>query len=289
MPSHVQRVGLKTYAYEPGVFGEYVDITEAELTTRTGAAPLVNTPIDIEDLVVEADNHLIVRELDRMESSVWTLLTTGTLAIQLDRPDGTQQGYADSYPIQTIAAPIPWATVATATPIKNFQAVQQMGIGHSVDLGAGATAFMNSVTSNNLLNNANAADLGGRREQFGATFNSVPEINQYLLAQNLPRMQVYDNGFQPAAGPGGAGAFRKFIPDNTVVVVGRRPGNARVGEYQLTRNASNGFLPGSYRYVIDRANGMNGEKRTPANIEVHRGHNGGPAIYYPSAVVVMNV
>ena len=53
-PTHVQRVGLKTYSYEPGVFGEFVTVTEEELTKRAGTAPLDTTPIDVSDLVLGA-------------------------------------------------------------------------------------------------------------------------------------------------------------------------------------------------------------------------------------------
>ena len=290
-PTHVQRLGSKTYNYEPGVFGEFVDITETELTQRAGSVAISAAPIPITDLVMAAEMQLVNRELDRMEASISTLLTTGTLTLTLDGPNGTQQAYSDSYTAQTFSATIPWATVATATPIRDFQAVQQLGVGISVDLGAGATAYMNSVTSNRLLNNTNVNDFGGKRSNYGATLNNLANINQYLLAQNLPKIQVDDRGYYPLYGQKGGvtKGFKKFLPDGTVVVVGKRPGNAMVGEYQLTRNMSNGGNPGSYAYIIDRVNGTNAEKRTPANIEVHRGHNGGPALYYPSSLVIMSV
>ncbi len=290
-PTRVQRVGNKTYTYEPGVFGEFVDITESELTRRSGYSP-VGTPIDVTDLVVDADNQLINRELDRIESTIWTLLTTGTFSIKMDGPNGTQVGFTDTFSIQTYAASVAWATAATATPITNFQAVQQLGAaaGHSVDLGAGAVAYMNSVTSNRMLNNTNASDLSGRRINGGNTTNSIADVNKYLAAQNLPQIQVYDGGYQSTVTVGATvGTYTKFIPDGKAVVVGKRTSGAKIGEYLKTRNASNGLMPGSYAYTIDRANGVNAEKRTPANIERHRGHNGGPVIYLPSAVVVMSV
>lgn len=288
-PTHVQRVGLKTFAYEPGVFGEFVDINEQELVRRAGSAPIDTTPIDVTDLVMEADEQLIGREFDRMEASVWSILTTGTLSLSKPGPNAATIAYTDTYPIQSYTASVTWGTSATATPIKDFQNVQQLQLGRSVDFGAGAVAYANQVTLNKLMNNQNTADLNGRRTQYGATINNLADIGSYWQAQNLPRLVAYDQGYFATIGLTGAGSFTKFIPDNKVVVVGKRPGNARVGEYQLTRNASNNLNAGSYRYMIDRINGVNGEKRTPANIEVHRGHNGGPAVYYPSAIVVMNV
>lgn len=287
-PTRVRRVGNKTYAYEPGVFGEYVDITETELTRRAGYSP-IGTDIDVSDLVTEADSQLMNRELDRIESTIWTLLTTGTFSIKLDGPNGTQVGFNDTFALQTYSAVVPWATSATATPIADFQKVQQLGVGHSVDLGAGAIAYMNSVTSNRMLNNANAADYNGRRIS-ASTINSVADFNRYLLAQNLPQIQVTDSGYQPTITVTNVTPpFTKFLPDGTVVVIGKRSSGAKIGEYVKTRNASNGLQPGSYAYTIDRANGVNAEKRTPANIERHRGHNGGAVLYLPSSIVVMSV
>jgi len=287
-PTRVARIGQKIFEYEPGVFGEFVDFTETELLTRAGSVDIPSTPINIDDLILEADDLLISREWDRIEWSIWTLLTTGTISIVLDGPDGTQVGYYDTYPIQTYTATVPWATSATATPILNFQTVQQMGqaAGYSVDFGANAKAYMNQVTANRLLNNQNNSDLNGRRLANGSTFNNIPQINSFLIAQNLPQIVPYDQGYAPTLG---SNKIIKFIPDGVVVVVGQRPGGAAVGNYIKTRNVANGFRPGSYRKVIDRVNGNNAEQRVPPNLEVHRGHNGGPAIYYPSAVVVMNV
>lgn len=285
-PSRVQRIGQKTYEYEPGVFGEFVDITETELTIRAGSIDNVAAvPIDIGDLVAEADEILIGRELDRIESSNWALLTTGTIAIKIDGPDGVQTGFQDTFDIQTYTAPIAWATSATAVPFRNFQTVQQLGVGKGVDLGAGAVAVMNTITFNHMMNNTNASDLAGRRVEGGNTVDDMNQVNRILLAKGLPTIRLYDEGYLPTKG----GTFTKFVPDNKVVIIGRRASGAKVGEYIMTRNASNGFRPGSYRYVKDRANGVLAEKRTPANIEIHRGHNGGPVIYYPSAIVVMSV
>jgi hypothetical protein len=301
-PTRVVRVGHKIYEYEPGIFGEFTELTETELTIRAAGFPVETTPIDISDLYMEADELLIGRELDRVESSIWTLLTTGVLNIIMDGPDGTQVGYNDAYTFQSYSALVGWTSFSSAVPIQDFQAVQQLGIaaGHSVDFGAAAKAYATQATWNLLLNNANTADFAGKRNQYGATLNNLPAMANYLQGQNLPQPVVYDQGYIPRQGssPGtqafGGGKFKKFIPYRTIVVIGVRPQNARVGEYISTINASNNFNPGSYRYTLDRANGGgmgggNAEKRTPANIEIHRGHNGGPVIYYPTAVVVMSV
>lgn len=291
-PTRVNRVGWNTYEYEPGYFGEYIDITETELNNRAPqGVDLATTNIDVSDIINEADRQLIQREDDRIESTIWTLLTTGTISITLDGPDGTQIGFQDTYTFQSYTAPITWATSATATPLRDFQAIQQLGpaAGKSANFGTGAKAYANTVTLNRLLNNANASDFSGRRTSFGATLNNLGNFNSYLASQGLPELTAYDGGYWTKRPADVGAAFKKFIPDGTVVVVGQRPGNVPVGNYLMTRNVVNGFRPGSYRKLIDRVNGRNAEERVPPNIEIHRGHNGGVAIYYPSSVITMFV
>jgi hypothetical protein len=281
-PTRVQRVGEKTFEYEPGVFGEFLDVTETELGTRAQGVDVTTVPVDVGDLVTNLDAQLVAREDERIETSVWSVLTTGTISIKLAGPNGTQTGWTDTFTIQTFTSTVPWATFATATPMKDFESVQQLGPSKGVDLGAGAVAYMNSVTSNRMLNNQNANDLAGRRVEGGSTVNTLVDVNRYLAGRNLPQIQVYDAGYL-----NDAGTFTKYIPDGTVTVIGKRPSGARIGEYLMTICVPNNMQPGSYAFTVDRANGVNGEKRVPANIERHRGHNGGPVIYYPSAVVKM--
>ena len=280
-PTRITRVGEKTYEYEPGVFGEFLEVTESELTERSVNLNVDSDPIPVGDLVAEADEQLIGREWDRIESSIWTLLTTGTISIKIAGPNGTQVGYSDTYAIQTFTSTVAWTTSATATPLKDFQTVSQMGVGKGVSFGAGARAYMNSVTVNSMLNNTNQADLAGRRVEGGNTVDDLATVNRILVAKGAPTIVVYDEGYV-----NDANVYTKFIPDTTVVVIGQRRTGARIGRYVKTRNASNNFRPGSYRYVMDRANGGgagggNAEKRTPANLEVHRGHNGGPTMVFP--------
>jgi hypothetical protein len=279
-PAHVKRVGQNRFGYEPGVYGEFETITETELTKRAGGVT-VDTPIDVTDLVMGADDQLIVRELDRMESTIWTLVTTGTFSIS--GPTGII--HTDTFAIQTYSGS-DWSTVATATPFGDFRAVLLLARGKGVRFNATATAYMNQVTANRMLNNTNANDVGGKKGDLGANFLTLTDLNKFLMANDLPQIEVYDEGYYDDSN-----AFVPYIADDKVVVVGSRTDGETVGEYQLTRNAQNpGFAPGSYNFVKDRTgNAPDGQKYVPANIEVHRGHNGGPAIFFPSAIVVMSV
>lgn len=280
-PVHVNPVGLNEYSYTPGVYGEFMTVTETELTIRAGSTTL-DVPIPVDDLVMDRQDQLTGRELDRIEYMIWTLLTTGTFSVPLP---GGGIGFTATFTIQTQSALVAWATVATATPLKDFRATKLLGRGKGVTFGTGAKAYMNSTTANLLLSNTNASDLGGKRILGGNTVDSINGMNTILTAQGAPTIVEYDEGYYDSTN-----TFQLFIPDSKVVIVGQRPAGQRIGEYVKTLNANNpGRAPGSYSYVIDRANAINGEKRTPPNMEVHQGHNGGPTLQYPGSIVVLTV
>ena len=278
-PSSVKPVGQKRYSYEPGVYGEFEVITETELTIR---APFNNPDvvIPVDDLVTDRQDQLIVRELDRIEYCVWTLLTTGTISVPLP---GGAIGFQATFPIQTYTAAVPWATVATAAPIKDYRNLKTMGRGLGVQFGAGATSYMNTTTATNMLSNTNAADLAGRRVVAGNTLDTSEAVNRFLTSNGAPGIVEYDEGYYDDTN-----TFQLFVPNNKVVVIGQRAQGQKIGEYVKTFNRVAGG-PTSYSFTVDRVNGRNGEKVVPPNMEVHQGHNGGPVIYYPGSVVVMTV
>jgi hypothetical protein len=281
-PQSVKKTGLKRYRMDPGVYGEFETLDEDELTRRRKIGQF-GEPITIDDLVGFAQRKLLTRRLDRIELIVWTLVTTGTFSVA--GVNGIT--HTDTFPLLTFTAGTPWSTLATSTPLANFRTVQLNARGQSVSYGRKARAIMNQVTANNLLANTNANDFGGRfRLQYGQTLNSLPDINTILAGNDLPQLEVYDQGYLSDGTDGNSqGAFVPFIPNGVVAVIGGRPQGQTVGEYRMTRNANNPDLaPGAYSRVIDR-----GEDRIPRTIEVHDGHNGGPAVFFPGAITIMNV
>lgn len=274
-PTRVKPIGQKRFLMQPGVYGEYGFIDEQELTTRRVMGQF-NGNIDITDLVRDRQDNLLQRRLDRMELIIWTLLVTGTFSVA----DGTSILHTDAYTFQTFTAGVAWGTVATATPLADFRATALKSRGFSVNFGSRATVYMNRTTFNQLLSNTNVNDLGGRKAQFGASINGPADVNRVFAGDDLPSIEIYDEGYKDSTG-----TFQLFIPNNKAVLVGARRNGEVLGNYLMTRNANNpGMAPGAYMRVFDR-----GEERVPRSIEVHDGHNGGPAIYYPSAVVVMTV
>lgn len=278
-PARVKKTGAKRYMMQPGVYGEYSTIDELELTERRQYGTF-GAPVSIDDLVMREQDRLLGRRLDRIEYIGWTLLVTGTFSVA--GPDG-QVLQTDTYSLQTHSGS-DWSTPASATPLADFRAVQLLSRGHSVNFGPAARAIMNRVTWNRLVTNTNASDLGGKKGSIGQNIQSIGDINRVLGDEGLPTLEIFDGGYL-----NDAGTFVPFIADDKVIVVGQRTDGGRIGEYRMTRNANNPNLaPGAYMEVIDRGAPGPGQQ-VPRTIEVHDGHNGGPVIYFPSAVVIMSV
>lgn len=274
-PPRVSRLGINEFQMKPGVYGEYMSIDEAEMTERAKFGSLTDV-IDIGDLVAQAQQQLLHRRLTRIKYIGWTLLTTGTFSVST--LDGVT--HTDSYTMQTYSASPAWSSASTAVPLADFRAVQLLSLGYSVDFGQKATAYMNRVTWNYFIKNTNAADLYGRRTAGLGTYENVGDVNKLLAGDDLPQIVIYDKAYKDASG-----TATRYIPNNTVVVVGQRPGGRNIGNYTMTRNMNTtDGAAGPYTKVID-----NGDRAVPREIAVHDGHNGGPRLYFPSAVVVMSV
>lgn len=279
-PARVKRVGVKTWEVDPGVYGEYVTIDEMELTTRRTLGTF-NQPVNVTDLVMSAQDQLLNRRLDRIEKTGWDLLIAQTYSIL--GPTGAVIHKDDvSGLIQTLTAGITWVNAATAVPLANFRAAKLLGRGKGVSFGAGAKCYMNSTMVNQMLANTNSADLYGRRVTGLATANNLAMVNTLLMADNLPQIVEYDEGYIDDAG-----SFQLFIPDNKALLVGKRNSSAVLGGYRFTRNVNNPeFAPGPYQRIVIK--GQDNDD-PPLNIRVHDGFNGGPVVYFPSSFVIMTI
>jgi hypothetical protein len=271
-PGRVASIGGKRYIMAPGVYGEFMPIAEDELTRRRPWGEWTGH-VNITDLVTEKSEQLVTREVARIRKMLWDLVTTGTFSVV--GPTGAIL-HTDSYTTQTAAAGVAWATVATAAPLKDFRAAALLSRGHSTSFGGRAVAYANQTTVNNLLGNTNAADIGGMRTLNGPF--ALADVNRINLGNDVPRIEVMDDGYFDDAG-----TFQLFIPDGKVVIFGTRPGDQPIGEYRHTRNANNpNMAPGPYDIVYER-------EEPPKEIRVHRGQNGGPIIWWPSAIIVLTV
>lgn len=276
-PLRVKRVGLKRFAQQPGVFGEFLRIGETELTTRR-AAGTYNQPISLDDLVMRLQEQLLTREINLIKKIGWNLVALGQFSVI--GPGGVVM-LTGEYEPQTYDALVDWGTPGSATPLQDFRNIALLGRGTSSKFGAGATAYMNQETFNKLISNTNAADLYGRRTSGLANVLSLNDTNALLMGEGLPKIEIYDDGYLDDAGD-----FQLYIPADSVVVVGQRPGGAMPGEYQMVRNASNRNMePGPYDAIVDS---LDTGTPIPRTIDVHRGHNGAPALQYPSQIVIVD-
>jgi hypothetical protein len=278
-PSNVKRIGSKKYRYEPGYFGEYMVLEEAELTLKAGS---VNSgDVNMSADVMSMHEQLLQRELDRIEYLIWQVLVSGTFLVT--GPNGAT--FTDTFTIDTYSAS-DWSTVATATPLLDFRtmvATKEPGKGNR--LGSGAQYVMNRVTANYMFANTNANDIHGILVQGGNTLNvSLPDIDKVMIGQDLGSVVVYNEGYYDDSN-----AWQYYVPTDKVIVIGRPVTGEPIGEYIKTRHMINGGGVGSWEYTKDYVNGVNAPVETPSRFEVHRGHQGGPTLTRPGAVVVMSV
>jgi hypothetical protein len=275
----IQQTGSKQYVERPGYYGEGEVIDEIQLVERRQLGSYAQ-PVSIDDLVMQKQDKLLNRRLDRIEWIGWTLLSTGVFAVSTKNGALAHQG---AYSVQTFTASVGWATAATSTPLADFTAVQLLSRGHGAQLGAQARAYMNRKTFNYLRQNTNTSDIYGRSPTGIGPVNNVTQINDLLMGDDLPTIVIYDNGYL-----NDSGTFVPFIADNYVVVVGPRPASEPVAKYIMTRNASAPTMaPGAYMWVDDNR-GEQSDGNAPS-IVVDDSQNGGPIIQYPSNVAVMRV
>lgn len=278
-PTYVARVGASEYVMKPGVYGEFMTVDEEEMTTRAQRfmAGVAGGRVDITDLVLNLQDQLLDRRMRLIRYIRATLFMTGTFAIA-DKKGAGGYRHTDTYSVQTYDAST-WATVASATPLADFRAVNLLDTGKNADFGSGAVAVLNSITFNNLIGNTNAADLGGQKTTTLSPLVSAEQFNTIMLAADLPRLAVWDDGYYTTGG-----SFTRYVPNGKVAVISRPRPEGPVGEYRMCWQAVT-EQAGPYTFVKDRRD----EQRVPPIIEVHDGHNGGPVMLRPWQVVVMDV
>ena len=280
-PTSIQKVSSNIFEEIPGVYGEFASVDETEMTNRASNYPAAaNIPIPVNDLVAESQEQLTLRQVQRMKQICWALAVAGAFSVAL--PTGGI-GHSATYNSQTVTVSPLWSAGSTATPLKNFRDLQpSFGVATSTMFNGMAQAWTNSFTLNAALGNTNASDLGGKRTPGGGTINGITGVNQVLLDQNTPQINIWDDGYIDDNG-----TFQLYIPNGKVLIVGARPAGETPGEFQMTINmVSQNSKP--YSLVDDRAN-PGPRQSVPPKLDVHQGFNGGPVMERPSQLIVMTV
>jgi hypothetical protein len=275
-PARVRRKGGKRYTMEPGVYGEFTQVDEQEITTRRNWGDQTARPINVTDLVRECQDQLRGRHINRVRKTLWDLAVYAVFTVLDEQGTVVHQ---DAYAQRLFTSSVTWDTPATATPLGDFRAIQLLGRGYSTSFGMGATAYMNQQTANWLLANTNTADLYGRRTQGLATINNLALVNELFAGDGLPKLSIHDDHYIDDAG-----SVQLFIPDGYVVVFGRRANGAELGQFSITRNANATPIGAPTTYTV-----VTESERPPKTITVDYGFNGGPELKYPGSILVMKV
>lgn len=289
-PQYVDQQGVNSFSMIPGYYGEYTTLNE-DMLTQGRQIGTYGDVVDIKTLVLRNLRLLMGRRYDTMRKTLVDLCTTGTFR------NVTADGrvlHTDTFNLTIRVPGTPWiSNPATATPLadlRNYKQLQELNT--SSRFGSDSKLIANQASINAIVNNRNPNDLFGVRLELGSTAWNLNKVNELLIAEDLPRLVPYQRTYQTA--PGNASVFTKVIPDGKFIWVGTRPDNMPVGNFIGTLNANESYvadgrdatgegipseLEGMYVKVID-----NTQRQVPIEIEVHHGFNGGPAIYYPTAV-----
>ncbi len=267
-PKRVKALNAKRYTVDPGVFGEFRNIDEKEITERRKLGTY-GTPIDIDDLVAKEQDRLLGRENDRIRMILWLLVTKGEYNLSSETGHLI---YAAAFSFPSFTAAVAWSDAANATPLADIRNLMLQGIDlvTDADFGSQAKLFLNQKKVQQLIGNKNAADLGGRFTNISAA-RGLARINEIMIEEGLPVIVPHNGSYVDEAG-----VRQRMIPDDAGVLFGARREN--MGSYTMTRNATNpNAEPGPYDEVIEN-------KRPPKTIEVHRGHNGGAEVHFGKSI-----
>ncbi len=283
------RPGSVLKEYEPFYFKE-ADLIKEDEILRARELGTLGGVVNLDAQIARTMKARVDRNFLRAEWLTWGMLT-GSIALNDDNVKASE-----TFPIQTAQTDIPFSNHDQAKPLAFFNSIRLKFRGTGAG-AQGATAFMNQTTCNDILENANDKDIHGFRAQNFATLTyDLEQVNKILQTRGLPTIEIYDEGYYDDAGQ-----FQLFIPNGTVVVVGKRPAGEVVGNFGLTpslHNENGGMpAPGFFSFILVNGDanpgaqasmGMLGASGNP-KIEIIGGMYGGPVLWYPRSVIACDV
>jgi hypothetical protein len=274
----VRKPGMDQFRVAPGYYGDHYTITEQELVDLRDAGVWDNFE-SYDAQAARGAEHLTRRFLDRCENSVAQLLMTGSFTAP------NAQGATLDQQIYNVPSFTPgtlFSDLSNSQPLNYIRdLIPTLELLVSVSFQKGFM-LMSRPTVNLLLKNQNAADLNGRRLNYGNTVNNVEDFNDLLVSNDLPKAKVYDEGYYSDP-PGSSPTKNRFLTNGKIVLVGVREDGEQIGEYRLTRAAQNErSAPGEWYQVDDR------RAKDPCEVILRAGHNGGPIVFYTECTAVIN-
>lgn len=275
----VQREGVNQYKVQPGAYGDQKAISEEYMTVGREIGTW-GQGIDITRAQMEDQDHLLSLAIDRMRKIAWDLVLTGTYSVL----GSTGAVLAtDTFSIQSFTALTSWSDHANSTPLADMRSMKLKARGHAVRFDRRSKLYLNTAWVNHLLANTNVNDLGGKRAvNAGGQIQplALSDVNKILADQDLPQIVEYDEGYLDSTG-----TFQLFIPDGKGALVGARKTGEPVSKFWMTRNANNVAIGrGATELYTDFE-----FKKNPIRGITSLGFNGAPAIYFPSAIVGVNL
>lgn len=282
------RPGSKTHSYSPLFFKETDVLKESDLLMPRAMGTLSGV-VDINADIARIAKARVDKNFLRLDWLAWQTLK--------GRLQYNENGVVvdETFSVQTQNALVDWDEAATATPIKDFQAMALRGRGLGVSFKEGAIAYMNQTTANWLVNNRNDDDLWGyrNRDSINATY-SIADVNKIFVAQFCPTVVVHDEGYYDSNKN-----FQMALADGEVIVVGKRPAGETVGDILLTPSLHHAAMAaqggdGRGFFSIIEVNGQAnpgtvtlaelGGHKNP-KVEITGGFYGGPRLLYPKSVI----
>ena len=285
------RPGSVLREYDPIAFKESDLIKEKELL-RAREIGTINNVVSLDRLVARILAARKLKTWVRMEWAIWAMFG-GALAI-----DENGVKVSETFPVQTFATTVPWATHETATPLKDITnaCLKFRGTGAS---GQGGVIYVNQTDLNDLFQNKNEDDLWGfRGTNFVSQTYSLQQVNDIFAARGLPKIEVYDQGYIAANG-----TWTPFIPNGHPVLLGKRVQMGQViANFASTpsmHRVQGGLWQPGYFSILEVNGGPNsgaatvsgealGQAANP-NLKLTGGIYGGPILWYPLSVISLDV
>ena len=286
----VPRKGITRFEARTGYYRSKL-LMDEEMLTKAAEIATWGDAIDITKLQAQDQDQLLTIACQRIKTVIWSIMTTGAYSC-LDA--NGLLAISDTAALTPFTTAVAWSSLTTATPLFDLRQLKLRHLGQSATFGRGAKLYLNSVDVNSLLSNANLNDLGAKLRLWlgGASPGSQPftlaDVNSYLMASDLIEIVEWDDNYLDANG-----VATRYIATGFGVAVGKRLRGEPVGKFLMTRNPELMMAGGANGTPNGRS--MGGAlsnlyydfefMHKPLLGESAMSFNGGPAIYFPGAVV----
>jgi hypothetical protein len=241
-PPVLQMPGFRRYQFDPGYFGAETQITESDITSTIQPGTLAE-PLDTADRLGKLMKDLAVMVVNRFRVTVADMLADGAVRIT-DSQGGEFEFQVPGY--RTLTPGTGWgANPSTATPIKDLLTWKaQLQRGTSTKFGKDSVLLMNTPTLAEFFTTTQVQST--YRGKYGASFigldgtADLSGVNAILQGFDLPSIVPYDHGYYPTLADAKARTYTNFtyaVPTRTVLWLGVRPQQPKLGTFQLTRHA----------------------------------------------------